>query len=258
MITDDRIHAESDEEDEDYVPPTHESDDDEIVTDEKISMNNTVVNTLSAAKQKSVDDAFAELFGSSSSKGTQLSGHSGISSSIKSPKSKKALKKRKLIFSEIFGGSSIASKLIKTSSNIFESERNRKRDIPLPKIEKIEVKETKIFAGQAIEVSKSVLSSKETTINATVATQQTKGIDAVLSQISGPQKITTVDKTSMDWDSFKDKTGIDEELRKKVEGKDAYLVKQEFLQRVDYRKFEQEKAQRERDRISTNESSIKK
>jgi hypothetical protein len=62
----------------------------------------------------------------------------------------------------------------------------------------------------------------------------------------------------MDWESFKDKTGIDEELRKKAEGKDAYLVKQEFLQRVDLRKFEQEKAQRERERVQAAASSIKK
>jgi hypothetical protein len=249
--------VESDEEDEDYAPPAHDSENEDDAKDAKLEVSDEpIFSKLSSAQQKSVDDAFAELFGSSKSKDNVNSYADG--SIKKAPKSKKAMKKRKNILSEIFGGSSIASKLMKTSSSVIKSDQLRKRKDPLPKLEKTEVKEVKMFAGQAVAVSRSVISSEKPDSGNDNIQQKTKGIDAVLSQIAGPQKITTVDKTSMDWDSFKDKSGMEEELRKKAEGKDAYLVKREFLQRVDLRKFEQEKAQRERERVQAASSGIKK
>ena len=48
----------------------------------------------------------------------------------------------------------------------------------------------------------------------------------------------------MEWDTFKNKEGISDELEKYT--KNGYLTKQEFLGRVDLRKFEQEKAEREK------------
>ena len=83
------------------------------------------------------------------------------------------------------------------------------------------------------------------------------GIDAVLSKINGPKKFTTIDKTNVDWETFKDKTGMEEELRKKAEGKDAYLVKKDFLNRVDVRRFEQEKDDRNKKRAAAASSSSK-
>jgi hypothetical protein len=249
-------NVESDEEDEDYVPPANDIDDDDAKDASLEVSDDPIVSKLSYTQQKSVDDAFAELFGVSKSTSSTASNKVGLVK--KAPKSKKAMKKKKNILSEIFGGSSIASKLMETSSSVIESDQSKQRKDHLPKIEKTEVKEVKMFAGQAVEVSRSVISSGNPAADNTIVQQKTKGIDAVLSQISGPQKITTVDKTSMDWDSFKDKTGIEEELRQKAEGKDAYLVKQEFLQRVDLRKFEQEKAQRERERVQAAASSTKK
>lgn len=251
-------NVDSDEEDEDYVPPANDSDDDDAKDASLEVSDDPIVSKLSYTQQKKVDDAFAELFGVSKSNNNATASNK-VGLVKKAPKSKKAMKKKKNILSEIFGGSSIASKLMETSSSVIKSDELRQRKHPLPKIEKTELKEVKMFAGQAVEVSRSVISSgNPPAADNAIVPQKTKGIDAVLSQISGPQKITTVDKTSMDWDSFKDKTGIEEELRKKAEGKDAYLVKQEFLQRVDLRKFEQEKAQRERERIQAAASSIKK
>jgi len=81
------------------------------------------------------------------------------------------------------------------------------------------------------------------------------GIDAVLSQIKGPQKFTTIDKTNIDWENFKGKTGLEEELKKKAEGKDAFLVKKDFLNRVDARRFEQEKDERNKKRATAAASA---
>jgi hypothetical protein len=81
-------------------------------------------------------------------------------------------------------------------------------------------------------------------------TNKVSGIDAVLSQIKGPQKFTTIDKTNVDWENFKDKAGLEEELKKKAQSKDAYLVKKDFLNRVDLRRFEQERDERNKKRAA--------
>lgn len=45
------------------------------------------------------------------------------------------------------------------------------------------------------------------------ATQETKGIDQVLSTIKGPKLVSTVAKSSMDWDVYKEKEGLEEDLQ---------------------------------------------
>ena len=81
------------------------------------------------------------------------------------------------------------------------------------------------------------------------------GVDAVLAQIAGPGKLSTAQKTSDDWESFKgsDKQ-LQDELEKTAQSKDAFLVKQDFLNRVDQRKFELEKTERERERAKRHTS----
>ena len=75
------------------------------------------------------------------------------------------------------------------------------------------------------------------------------GIDSVLAQIAEPIKTSTVKKTSDDWESFKESDKqLQDELEKKAQSKDALLVRQDFLLRVDNRKFEIEKEERERER----------
>ena len=89
-----------------------------------------------------------------------------------------------------------------------------------------------------------------TKTNTAQTTKPQQGIDHMLQQIAGPSKITTVAKTSADWDSFKTETGLEAELEAKAQGKDAYLVKQDFLTRVDNRKFEIEKNERDENVVS--------
>ena len=61
--------------------------------------------------------------------------------------------------------------------------------------------------------------------------------------------MSTVQKTSNDWESFKESDKqLQDELEKNAQGKDAFLVKQDFLNRVDQRKFELEKDERDRER----------
>ncbi|POM74408.1 Hypothetical protein PHPALM_8644 [Phytophthora palmivora] len=73
-----------------------------------------------------------------------------------------------------------------------------------------------------------------------------KGLDKVLETLDEPKKVSTMEKTSLDWDKFKENEGIEEELTQYT--KDGYIEKQEFLQRLDLKRFEIEKAERDKQR----------
>ncbi|XP_075168033.1 yeti isoform X2 [Haematobia irritans] len=67
------------------------------------------------------------------------------------------------------------------------------------------------------------------------------GLGSLLNQIGKKKKISVLEKTQMDWKSFKSDEGIEEELQTFNKGKDGYLERQDFLQRTDLRQFEIEK-----------------
>ncbi|CAH0482998.1 unnamed protein product [Peronospora belbahrii] len=92
------------------------------------------------------------------------------------------------------------------------------------------------FAGKEYSVSTS----------AARPTKGEKGLDKVLETLVEPKKVSTIEKSSLDWDKFKEKEGIEEELTQYT--KDGYVEKQEFLQRLDLKRFEIEKAEREKQR----------
>ena len=64
-------------------------------------------------------------------------------------------------------------------------------------------------------------------------------LDKVLTELQGPKVISTVTKSSYDWDVYKEKEQIEDDLSKV--SKDGYLTKQDFLDRCDVRSFEKER-----------------
>uniref|UniRef100_A0A1A9WYI6 Craniofacial development protein 1 n=1 Tax=Glossina brevipalpis TaxID=37001 RepID=A0A1A9WYI6_9MUSC len=70
------------------------------------------------------------------------------------------------------------------------------------------------------------------------------GLGTILNQIGKKQKLSVLEKTKLDWNSFKHDEGIEEELQTFNKGKDGYLERQDFLQRTDVRQFEIEKSLR--------------
>jgi len=80
------------------------------------------------------------------------------------------------------------------------------------------------------------------------AKNKSGGVDNLLQQLSGPDKVSTVAKTHTDWDQFKQRTGLGETLEEQADSKTAFLKKQDFLHRVDHRTFEKERAERDRER----------
>lgn len=71
------------------------------------------------------------------------------------------------------------------------------------------------------------------------------GMSSVLNRIGGKkQKMSTLEKSKMDWDAFKSEEGITEELAIHNRGREGYVERKHFLERVDHRQFELEKAVR--------------
>ncbi|XP_013782197.1 craniofacial development protein 1-like [Limulus polyphemus] len=134
----------------------------------------------------------------------------------------------------------------------------------LAKSTKIAITKEYDFAGELVTITKEVeASSKEakqflgkeeksgehsnSQIKSTQALPKSVkrlGVTSVLGQLSKKPKMSALEKSKLDWSTFKEKEGIGEELNQFLKSKDGYLDRQAFLQRVDHRQFEIEKTMR--------------
>ncbi|KYM95532.1 PREDICTED: craniofacial development protein 1 [Cyphomyrmex costatus] len=157
--------------------------------------------------------------------------------------------------------------------------RSNEKSSPIqkPKVqEKVKITKVFEFAGEEVKVEKEVsIDSAEARLSlstdensAAKAPESTSptvkergrgdikrvglgGISSVLGQIGKKAKISTLEKSKLDWDNFKKQENIEEELNTHNKGKDGYLERQDFLQRADLRQFEIEKQLRNTSRRST-------
>ncbi|KAM5138874.1 craniofacial development protein 1 [Mantella aurantiaca] len=120
------------------------------------------------------------------------------------------------------------------------------------------------FAGEEVRVTKEVdSSSKEakafvkqqekspanetlvparTGVAAGSGVKRPGGMSSILGQMGSKKlKMSTLEKSKLDWETFKEKEGIGEELAIHNRGKDGYIERKAFLERVDYRQFELER-----------------
>ncbi|XP_030313878.1 craniofacial development protein 1 [Calypte anna] len=115
------------------------------------------------------------------------------------------------------------------------------------------------FAGEEVRVTKEVDStSKEAkaflkhqekqqaaapaSLPTVSGVKRPSGMSSLLGKIgSKKQKMSTLEKSKLDWESFKEEEGIVEELAIHNRGKDGYIEKKAFLERVDHRQFEIER-----------------
>ncbi|KAK2579857.1 hypothetical protein KPH14_007540 [Odynerus spinipes] len=155
--------------------------------------------------------------------------------------------------------------------------REKSPVIVKPKVEE-KVKITKVFefAGEEVKIEKEVpVDSAEARLSLSSAENSAKtdastspggggrgrgrgikrgglgGISSVLGQIGKKAKISTLEKSKLDWDSYKKQENLEEEITTHNRGKDGYLERQDFLQRADLRQFEIEKQLRNSNRRST-------
>ncbi|KAL9178261.1 hypothetical protein ACHAXT_001805 [Thalassiosira profunda] len=258
----------SDEEDEDYVPgadpdaPAADDDEHDAAADADAHADDAPA-TLSITQQRAVDDAFLDLFGY-----PYDAAAAGAKSDAKVPAKRRAVSRRQTILSSIFGRRASA-KLLLHARAVAAGSRPKPSSGGMIRLEKRVVAEVKRFAGQEIRVERvewcPVFAGEDEKQSTNAATadndsepatggasgRRAKGVDNLLTELSKPEKLSTISKTSADWDLFKSKNAdakLKEQLESQAGGKEAYLVKKDFLSRVDRRRFELEKGERERER----------
>ncbi|XP_040471234.1 craniofacial development protein 1 [Falco naumanni] len=124
---------------------------------------------------------------------------------------------------------------------------------------KVTITKTFDFAGEEVRVTKEVdsnskeaksfLKQQEKWQSASPASLPTvsgvkrpSGMSSLLGKIgSKKQKMSTLEKSKLDWENFKEEEGIVEELAIHNRGKDGYIERKAFLERVDHRQFEIER-----------------
>ncbi|XP_055379423.1 craniofacial development protein 1 [Condylostylus longicornis] len=130
-----------------------------------------------------------------------------------------------------------------------------------PQTEKIEPKKSDVteiveFAGEVAQLKNKRIELPKNETELTTNKQINKfckvpfkraggGLGAVLNQIGKKSKISVLEKSKIDWEGFKEKEDLKEELQTFNKGKDGYLERQDFLQRTDLRQFEIEKSMRQ-------------
>merc|ERR1712037_1034552 len=138
-------------------------------------------------------------------------------------------------------------------SSIFEAVKNKTGDQKVEtssEEDQGKMKITKVFdfAGESVEVTKEVEKEAKVSVQ-----KRPGGLGSIMGVISGKApKMGCLDKSKMDWNKFVEDEGIKEDLQSHNRGKDGYVEKQMFLERSDHRRFEIEKAAREKSRKLEN------
>ncbi len=116
---------------------------------------------------------------------------------------------------------------------------------------KMQVAEEVMFAGKSVAVFRSVDKGSDAAEAAKAAqakAAQQSTLDRVVQELKHPKKaISAVEKSSYDWDKFKEDKGIAEEVERTA-AQQSFVEKQAFLNRVDQRTFEVERAERDKAR----------
>lgn len=73
-----------------------------------------------------------------------------------------------------------------------------------------------------------------------------RNLSDLVSNLKKKPKVGTLLQSKMDWDDFKKKEGLEDELRQAINRKDGYIERQAFLSRADLRQFEIEKSIRDK------------
>lgn len=138
---------------------------------------------------------------------------------------------------------------IKKPNNSKSNPVKKEEPVEEKKKEPVIIKEIFEFAGEQVVVEKEV---KEPPANGStskgglpIASRVGGGLGSVLGALNKKNKISTLEKTKLDWDRFKNREGIAEDLNTFNRGKDGYLERQDFLERTDVRQFEIERSIRQ-------------
>ncbi|CAG9561326.1 unnamed protein product [Danaus chrysippus] len=104
------------------------------------------------------------------------------------------------------------------------------------------------FAGETIVVENNVIKEKIKTDEKTpkVSKFQSpsgsgRGLSNILGQLNKKNKLSTLEKSKLDWNTYKREEGIEEEITSHNKGKSGFLDRRDFLERTDVRQYEIER-----------------
>lgn len=86
---------------------------------------------------------------------------------------------------------------------------------------------TKEVAVDSVEARLSTSNSTDTSPNKNENSKfvpKKSGMQSILGQINKKNKISTLEKSKLDWDSFKKKQGLEEEIQNHNKGKNGFVV----------------------------------
>ncbi|KAL5467016.1 hypothetical protein EMCRGX_G031183 [Ephydatia muelleri] len=99
-------------------------------------------------------------------------------------------------------------------------------------------KEAKKFLGEPLG-SEAVATSTATKPAATVGAKRKGGVGSVLEMLNKKPKMSTLEKSKLDWMKYRQQEGLEEQLEQNK--KDGYLERQDFLKRSEMKQYELER-----------------
>ncbi|KAK6983655.1 craniofacial development protein 1-like isoform X1 [Biomphalaria glabrata] len=165
------------------------------------------------------------------------------------------------------GLGSLSSQVKPPSESVSATPESQPESSSTEKSKKITITKVFDFAGEEIKITKEVdADSKEakaeqkkqekskhdqteTAANSSVGLGIKRpavggGLGSVLNKITKKNKMGTLEKSKIDWESFKTKEGINDDLKIHNKGKQGYTERMAFLNRTDQRQFEIERSLR--------------
>ncbi|CAG4947207.1 unnamed protein product [Parnassius apollo] len=124
--------------------------------------------------------------------------------------------------------------------------KNSNRDIESDKERERRIFE---FAGETIIVENNVIkekikaaeSSPSVSKDIPLRSRGSGGLSNVLGQLNKKNKLSTLEKSKLDWNTYKKVEDIEDEIQSHNKGKQGYLERQDFLARADVRQYEIER-----------------
>jgi len=110
----------------------------------------------------------------------------------------------------------------------------------------VTVTETYDYAGESVVVTKQLEVPEPNPSQKGPRKSLPNKLDNLLDKLKGKKKLSTIEKSKIDWTKFSKNEGIVDELKRNR--KDGFLEKQAFLSQTDLRQFEKEKEVRNVDR----------
>ncbi|KAM3966220.1 craniofacial development protein 1-like [Aphomia sociella] len=107
------------------------------------------------------------------------------------------------------------------------------------------------FAGETIVVENNVIKEKVKTSESPASASKLEGpsshsrgsggLSGLLNNLNKTSKLSTLEKSKLDWLTYKKEEGIEDEIERHNKGKAGYLERQDFLERADVRQYEIER-----------------